>query len=66
MLAVRTLSLAFRARNPELVARASTAAGLRFERVIESVEVLPSPLIRPVDGSVAGPAFLLQPKEVPS
>src|SRR5947208_2827188 len=55
----------FRARNPELVRRASTAAGLGFERVIESVEVLPVPLILPADGSVAGPAPLLQPKEVP-
>lgn len=33
---------AFRATDPELVARVSTAAGLRFDRVVESVEVLPA------------------------
>jgi hypothetical protein len=38
---------AFRAADPQLVRRASTAAGLPFDRIVESVEVLPAPLIRP-------------------
>lgn len=38
---------AFRARDVDLVRRASTVAELAFARVIESVEVLPSPLIQP-------------------
>jgi hypothetical protein len=37
---------AFRAADPELVRRISTAAGLAFERIVESVEVLPAPLIQ--------------------
>jgi len=62
---------AFRATDPELVRRISTAAGLSFARIVESVEVLPEPLIQPTArpaeapiGQVSMP--LLQPKEVPS
>jgi hypothetical protein len=62
---------AFRAVDPELVRQVSTAAGLRFDRILESVEVLPAALIRPRGrlvfgrGRSARPA-LLQPKDVPS
>src|SRR5438045_546179 len=38
---------AFRAADPELVRRISQAAGLPFARIVESVEVLPGPLVRP-------------------
>lgn len=38
---------AFRAADGELVRRISTAAGLSFERIVESVEVLPAPLFQP-------------------
>ena len=57
---------AFRAADIDLVRRVSSAAGLPFERVIESVEVLPMPLIRPAGQPTAAPTSLLQPKEVPS
>jgi hypothetical protein len=38
---------AFRARDAELVRSASTAAQLGFERLIESVQILPGPLLQP-------------------
>jgi len=57
---------AFRAVDRELVSQASAAAHLQFERVIESVEVLPMPLIKPNDRQATAPMPLLQPKEVPS
>src|SRR5436190_20868352 len=38
---------AFRADGPELVRQVSEAAGLSFERIVESVEVLPAPLVQP-------------------
>jgi hypothetical protein len=37
---------AFRADGPDLVLQVSVAAGLPFERIVESVEVLPA-LIQP-------------------
>jgi hypothetical protein len=42
---------AFRAVDQEVVRGVSTAAGLRFERIVESVEVAPAQFIRP-----AGPS----------
>jgi hypothetical protein len=62
----------FRAVDPELVRQVSQAAGLPFERIVESVEVLPGALARPSgDPSAPGasaPATsvpsLLQPREV--
>jgi hypothetical protein len=57
---------AFRASDAALVSRAAKAAALPFERVIESVEVLPAPLIRPAARPSARPLSLLEPKEVPS
>lgn len=38
---------AFRATDADLVRQVSTAAGLPFERIVESVEVLPAELIQP-------------------
>ncbi len=38
---------AFRAADAGTVRRVSLAAGLAFERIVESVEVLPAPLIQP-------------------
>lgn len=43
---------AFRATDPEVVRGVSTAAGLAFERIVESVEVAPAQFIRP-----AGPQW---------
>jgi len=43
---------AFRAIDGELVRRVSTAAGLPFERIVESVEVLPTPLFQPKEASL--------------
>jgi len=57
---------AFRAADTSLVQRASEAADLGFDRVIESVEVLPMPLTHPVERPPFAPPSLLQPKEVPS
>jgi hypothetical protein len=57
---------AFRATDRALVSAASVGAHLQFERVIESVEVLPMPLIQPNGQAAAAPIPLLQPKEVPS
>jgi hypothetical protein len=62
---------AFRATDPELVRRISAAAGLSFARIVESVEVLPEPLIQPTPRPAEAPIgqvpmSLLQPKEVPS
>ena len=63
---------AFRAADPDVVRRVSTAAGLRFDRIVESVEVLPASLIRPRGrrsprgAERPAPLSLLQPKEVPS
>ena len=37
----------FRTADPELVRRISTSAGLAFDRIVESVEVLPGALIQP-------------------
>jgi hypothetical protein len=56
---------AFRASDAALVSRAANAAGLSFERVIESVEVLPAPLIKPGARPSAPHPVRLQPKEVP-
>jgi hypothetical protein len=56
---------AFRAVDRELVSEASAAAHLKFERVIESVEVLPAALIRPAAGLDPAVPSILQPKEVP-
>lgn len=59
---------AFRATDAEIVRRVSAAAGLPFERIVESLEVLPALLIKPgADRATATdlPApTLLQPKEV--
>jgi hypothetical protein len=61
---------AFRAADPELVRRISAAAGLSFARIVESVEVLPEPLIQPRgvpdEVPIAPVPAALQPKEVPS
>jgi hypothetical protein len=57
---------AFHARDAEIVSRAAIAAGLPFERVIESVEVLPAPLIKPGARPSTPLPYLLEPKEVPS
>ena len=57
---------AFRASDAALVNRAAAAADLPFERVIESVEVLPAPLIKPGTRPGAMHSSLLQPEEVPS
>ena len=57
---------AFRASDRDRVSQAATAAGLPFERVIESVEVLAAQLIRPGPRPVLTPPSLLQAKEVPS
>ena len=62
---------AFRSDDLDLVRSASAAAGLEFERVIESVEILPAALIQPAGDPEAADApadrtSLLQPKEVPS
>lgn len=59
----------FRAADPELVRLVSTAAGLSFERIVESVEVRPGHLIQaPPSKPAATTAAIpprLQPKEVP-
>ena len=68
----------FRAVDPELVRQVSQAAGLPFERIVESVEVLPAALVRPggdpsAPGDTSAPGdpapatpipSLLQPREV--
>jgi hypothetical protein len=54
---------AFRASDPELVRRVSAAAGLSFDRIVESVEILPAALIQPASPHPAAPMPLLQPKE---
>ena len=64
---------AFRAIDPELVRGVSTAAGLTFDRIVESVEVAPAQFIRPPGrlhatperAAVPGPPAL-QMKESPS
>ena len=57
---------AFRASDRGLVSQAATAAGLPFERVIESVEVPSVQLIKPGGRPSAPAPSLLQPREVPS
>ena len=57
---------AFRATDVDVVRRVSTAADLPFARIVESVEVLPIPLIQPRERPLAPAPSLLQPKEVSS
>ena len=59
---------AFRAGDPELVRQVSLAAGLQFERILESVEVLPASLIRPRGDASRAPASpsVLQPRKATS
>lgn len=57
---------AFHATDLDLVRRVSTAADLAFARIVESVEVLPIPLIQPRERPLGPAPSLLQPREVPS